>query len=569
MKVKKNHIILIFFVIFFLILISVGVGFLILQKYGISFEDGRRFVAHGFSLNPADKDDLDHYISEFQKEIDMIHYMLKIELDTKNELILGDIAITGLPKEKTSEKIILNFNDGFEISELTLNGEKNSYSYEEDKIRIIPNSGIVDTFIINIMYKGKPESLGFGSFNFSENEGKPVVYSLNEPIFASTWFPCNDLPSDKVLTDLFITNDSSMVSISNGVLVGAETNNGKTTYHWKTTYPISTYLISIFSADYEYYQDQYISVNNDTMSIDYFVFVDDLEDAKKDFSIHPTAIKHFAELFGEYPFVKEKYGVAQFLWNIGAMENQTITGIGKNFVTGNQFFTGILVHELAHQWWGNAVTLENWNDIWLNEGFATYSEALYWEKENGPAALRSTMRSFNTNFSGIKLSDPDLLFSRIVYNKGAWVLHMLRRELGDEKFFEILRTYYDTFKYKNASTKDFVEIAESKSNKNLSKFFDQWIYSGVGKIELEYNYQQEFNDSSFVITLDINQVQKEYDKYSFILDFDFYLENETKIRKTVKIDSKKTILKYSLQKNVTKIDLDPDTWLAAEIKFIE
>ena len=229
MKVKKNHIILIFLVIFLLILISLAVGFFILKKYSISVEDGSRFVAQGFSLNPADKDELDNYISEFQKEIDILHYLLKIDLDTENEIIIGDITITGQPKENSSGKIILNFNDGFEISELKLNVVKHSFIYNENKIKIVPSPEIVDTFTINILYKGQPESLGFGSFNFGENEEKPVVYSLNEPIFASTWFPCNDLPSDKVLTDLFITNDSSMVSVSNGVLVGTETKNGKTT----------------------------------------------------------------------------------------------------------------------------------------------------------------------------------------------------------------------------------------------------------------------------------------------------------------------------------------------------
>lgn len=569
MKVKKNHIIFIFLVIFFLLFILLGVSYFLSQKYGITISDEIKFTEHSLSFNVANKEDLKQYISESQKKTDILHYSIKIDLDTKKKEIIGDIIITGQLKEESSEKIILNFNDGFKILKLMLNGVNTFYFYEDDKIKIVPNEEIVDSFKINIRYKGHPESLGFGSFIFTEHEEKPVVYSLNEPIFASTWFPCNDLPSDKVLTDLFITNDSSMVSVSNGVLVGTETENGKTTYHWKTIYPIATYLIAIFSADYKHFQDKYISVNNDTMSIDYFVFQDDLENAKKDFSIHPNAIKHFSELFGEYPFIKEKYGAAEFLWSLGAMENQTITGIGKNFVSGNKFFTGMLVHELAHQWWGNAVTLKNWNDIWLNEGFATYSEALYWEKENGRKALRSTMRSFNTNFSGIKLSNPNNLFSRIIYNKGAWVLHMLRRELGDEKFFDILRTYYETYKYKIASTKDFVDLIKSKSNKDLSKFFDQWIYSGEGKIELEYNYKQKFIDSIYVISITIEQVQEGWENYNFNLDFDFYLEGGIKIRKKAYIDSRKSVLKYLMDRRVLKIDTDPDIWLAAEIKFVE
>lgn len=546
----------------------IGAGLFLMSKLNLSLADASRIVKSGFSIASATNEEIYEHISKTQKYIDIIHYDINIELYTDQKLIKGSTIITGMPNASV-KKIELNFNDGYEILNVKLNEENVNYSYDDDMINIISKFDIVDTFRIKIDYKGVPERLGFGSFTFGELNGESVTYTLNEPIYASTWFPCNDFPSDKVLTDVYITNDSSMTSVSNGVLKNVITNGNRKTYHWQTIYPISTYLISIYSANYIYYFEKYISAANDTMNIDYYVFEEDLEEAKQDFKIHKNALKHFSELFGEYPFIKEKYGVAQFLWSFGAMEHQTITGIGRNFVSGHQFFTGMLVHELAHQWWGNAVTLAEWKDIWLNEGFATYAEALYWEKENGFSALKSTMKSYLTNFNGTTLYNPENLFSRIIYNKGAWVLHMLRKELGDNLFFKVLKVYYNKYKYKNASIENFTELVEEESGENYSWFFKQWIYDGEGKLELEYNYTQTKKNESYLVDFTFNQVQEGYGNYNFLLDFDFYLDDGSKIRDTIRVSKREFILNFSFKKRVTKIDLDPDNWIAAQITFKE
>ena len=184
---------------------------------------------------------------------------------------------------------------------------------------------------MRIKYNGTPVKAGLASFAFDTYKNKPMIYSLNEPNFASTWFPCNDKPDDKALLDIKITNDSSNVSVSNGVLVNIIKNKERTTYHWKTVYPISTYLICLYSSDYRHFSQQYTSLSGKTMNIDYYAFPDQLDMAKADFEFHPEVMKFFEKLFGEYPFIKEKYGVAEFQWQMGAMEHQTITGIGSNF----------------------------------------------------------------------------------------------------------------------------------------------------------------------------------------------------------------------------------------------
>ncbi|MCB0746948.1 MAG: M1 family metallopeptidase [Ignavibacteriae bacterium] len=557
MKVKKKYFILGCSILLLLMLLLII--FSITQYYNVTIGDGIKFAQNGFSFSPASTEQVTEYISDNQLDIDILHYTISLELLPKEKLINGKVIITGKPKNKNVETVILNFYDNFNISKLTLNDQDIKYRYEDNKLALFTDSEIADTFLIGIEYSGTPESMGFGSFEFSEVDEEPVIYTLNEPIYASTWFPCNDLPSDKVLADIFITCDSSLTAVSNGSLINVSATGNKKTFHWKSFYPIATYLISFSVGDYVNFNQYYKYNDQDSMKISYFVFPSDLKNAKTDFSFHPEAINFFSNTFGEYPFLKEKYGVVENLWNFGAIEHQTITGIGRSFVSGSQFFTDVLVHELAHQWWGNAVTLESWKDIWLNEGFATYSEALYWENESGFSSLKSTMNSFLTNFDGTTLYNPENLFSRITYNKGAWVLHMLRKEIGDDNFFSLLKSYYEKFKYKNASTADFEELASEISNKDLSKFFNQWIYDGKGKIEIEYFINQKNENAVF---LQLNQVQKGFDEYNFSIDIEFELFDGTKILKSISIDKRENQFKLEFNDLVKNLILDPDGWLA-------
>jgi aminopeptidase N len=305
------------------------------------------------------------------------------------------------------------------------------------------------------------------------------------------------------------------------------------------------------------------------LNLSYYALPENIDDAQRDFSDHPKYLKTFEELFGAYPFVKEKYSVAEFWWQSGAMENQTITGIGSNFISGRKFFSGMLIHELAHHWWGDAVGLKTWKDIWLNEGFATYSEALYWEKQSDIRALQSTLRSKFGLFPNGTLYNPgNALFSSLIYDKGAWVLHMLRKEIGDEIFFNILRDYFKEYKYGNASTNDFKNLCERISKKNLNKFFDQWVYKGEGIIELNCVWSAKKEGEEFISTIKIKQLQKGYDIYKFPLDIKLISEKESESEtSTVLVDGKEVILKIKSKYKPAELMLDPDGWLLAKINL--
>lgn len=498
------------------------------------------------------------YISTSQKNFDILKYYLKLDLDAEKKFISGEVKILGHKLNPEQKNIDLHFYGNMivkkvkaEIGELKFHHIKNILSIDLSEIN-------KDTIEFSIQYYGNPKKSGFNGFVFGEINNIPLIYNLSEPNYAPSWFPCDDDPEDKALLDIEITNDSSFISVSNGKLVGVRNEGEKRTYHWKSNYPISTYLIAVYSSKYVRFNDDYKSISGKQLPLEFYVLPDHLDAAKKDFAEHKEMLNAFENLFGEYPFIDDKYGVAEFLWNYGAMETQTITGIGYNFISGRNFARDILAHELAHHWWGNAVSPKTWKDIWLNEGFASYSEALFLEYKFGESSLQSLMRSkFSESFRGA-LYNPANLFSETVYDKGAWVLHMLRNEIGDSNFFKSLKKYYEVFKYSNASTEDFKAICESISNQNLNKFFDDWIYNDKGIIRCEYSFEDGAN-KTFVV----NQVNDEFNDFHFKLDLKILYEDGSSELRKFKVNQSKASFELNNTKQIRDIIPDPEGKLLA------
>ena len=554
---KKKKILLLIFLIL-LILILPGAVYYKIQIFRLTY-------IHTY-LHNLDED----YISPNQKKIDVFKYNLSFDLYPEEKMFIAQAILTGEILDQNIESIDLNFYENFKIEKILFNDVSTEYDNEGTRLSIPYNSEMGKEFKIEIQYEGTPKKVGLEGFVFGKRNGTSLVYNLSEPNCASSWFPCNDVPFDKTSLDISITNDSGMVSVSNGVLIDITTTGSRRTYHWRTEYPISTYLVAIYSSDYEYFSDQYFSLDGkDTMKVEYYVLPDKLENAKVDFPGHVKMLKVFSQMFGEYPFLKEKYGVAEFLWYAGAMEHQTITGVSSNMISGNNFYEDTFVHELAHQWWGNAVGPKSWKDIWLNEGFATYSEALYYEAISGKKALQSTMMSkYSSNFTGSLAEPGPFLFTRIMYDKGAWVLHMLRWEVGDSTFFNILKTYYETFKYSNASISDFKTVCEEVSGKNLDKFFEQWVYS-KGQIELEYKTESTKSENNYLVKIALQQVQEDYEEFYFSLEIKMTFKDGIEKQFRYEIVSRDTLLEISTDAIPDSIELDPDNWLLAVINLKE
>ncbi|NJD21568.1 MAG: M1 family metallopeptidase [Melioribacter sp.] len=545
------------------------IGFLVI-KWAFNNLDPLRKAQQAVSIAVQMKDlnekELEKYNPKSQRAVDVKHYLINLDLYPEQEKIIGDVTISLKINDKQSDRFEINLYDNFEIREIQINGEHAEYEQTGKVLTVLKKNKEFDSADVRIKYEGTPKSLGFGSFKFVEVDGHLQTYTLSEPIFASTWFPCIDLPDDKALLDIYVTNDSSNISLSNGKLLDVKSNKTRRTYHWKTFYPIATYLIAVYSGNYKTFSEKYRSVSGDSLNIAYYALPKNIDDAKKDFSGHSSYIKVFEELFGPYPFIKEKYSVAEFWWQGGAMENQTLTGIGSNFISGLRLSTDVLIHELSHHWWGDAVTPKTWKDIWLNEGFATYSVALYWEKQAGFSALQSTMMTRSLIPDGTLYNPGNALFSGLIYNKGAWVLHMLRKEVGDDIFFKILKEYFLKYKYGNASTDDFKNLCEKISKKNLNQFFNQWVYKGEGIIEIEADWKQIQSNN---LEIRIKQLQKGYDIYKFPIDIKLIYDKQDDFNvSTVYVSSKDTVINIQSKKKPSKVIFDPDKWLLKRIILI-
>ncbi|MEN8192892.1 MAG: M1 family metallopeptidase [Bacteroidota bacterium] len=538
--------------------------FLITASLGIYFYFHNEVMQWGNDLKLAYDLSTNDFFKEKHAEINVTKYEINIDLFPKEKTIYCKTNIFG-NISTDQEKIELDFYDNYKIHELLINGKATDYNFNDDEIEISRIDTNADSFNVSIVYEGSPQSLGFGSFEFGKEGKHKVIYTLNEPTFASTWFPCNDTPADKAEFKISITNDSNMVSVSNGILESVEKQQDRKTYTWISKNPISTYLIAIYSAPYQSFSQEYVNSKNDTMNIQYYILPEKIDEAKKAFSNHPEYLEVLSNLFGKYPFIDEKYGVAQIPWNYGAMESQTITGIGSRFISEAGFFSDVLIHEVAHHWWGNSVTPKSWRDIWLNEGFATYSEALYWEKTKGKSSLISTMESFKVSKNSETLYAPKTnLFSKQIYNKGAWVLHMLRREMGDSTFFSTLKQYHQKYKFSNADTYDFKNICEENSGLSLDQFFNQWVFEGEGIIDIEYDWEADNSESDAEgILIHIKQIQNNYESYQFPVDILIKENSGESFISSHFISSIDTILAIATYNEVLSIEFDPESWLLA------
>ncbi len=523
-------------------------------------------------LDPdVDKDS--SYVLPAQYDIDVLHYLIKIALHPEVKQISGDVTITAKVLH-SADSLFLNFYENLLIDSVLVNSKISTYTRSERNLSL-PNNRLStssDTFVIRIIYHGSPKNLGFSSFVFGEVNDNLMVSTLSEPYFASTWFPCNDRPDDKALMDMYITSDSVYTSISNGKLMDSVTHDSLRTFHYKTFYPIAPYLICLYSSKYSHFSENYVSAAKDTMQIDYYAIPKHLEYAKKDFMGHAKMISVFAKLFGEYPYIKEKYGVAEFLWQGGAMEHQTITGIGTSFVKGKGRYEEIYVHELSHHWFGDCVSPRSWKDIWLNEGFATYCEAIYLEQVYGIEQFEAKMQTLKLPvFSGTVYDPKYNMFSPTIYYKGAWILHMLRFEVGDSAFFSILRKYFNTYKYGNASTQDFINIAEEVSKKDLHQFFEQWLYKESNIIDASYSWNivdAGSQDTTYTVQLKLKQTQTDYPCFHFPVNVDWFFNTYTPVETTrIYVDKKEQSFTFIFKQKPQSVLINPHLQILGE--FIE
>lgn len=495
--------------------------------------------------------------------IDVLHYDISLDIDYLKKNIESTVEITLVATDQ-SDGLSLDLSEDMEIKELAVEGKKAEFSRVGDKVRINSAKLKKDTLTIIVRYDGNPSLRK--NFFFGRINNLPVIYTLNEPENARDWLICNDIPGDKATLNFAITNDSGFTSVSSGNLdsVTSKPGSAKKTFYWSTDYPIATYLISFYSSKYVAEYGTFDGISGKNLSLSVFGFPWQKGKLKRILEDHKDFIKVMEKYFGEYPFQKEKYSVVAFLWQMGAMEYQTASGFGSGFIDNYPSNMNIFVHELGHQWFGNSVSPLTWKDIWLNEGFATFAEWLYLEESGkregqdylGPALKEEKKPHY---FPG-PIYAPEEIFSSGVYIKGAWVLRMLRHELGDEQFFKFLKEYYNRHKFSNADTKGLVEIVNEISGRNFDDFFDQWIFSGEGIVSLQAGKMQfEEKNGKYKVSLKLKQVQEEKRTYNMLMDIRFSGDKKS-VTKTFRLNEREMVLSIDLDFKPSKFELDPENY---------
>jgi aminopeptidase N len=439
-------------------------------------------------------------------QIDVKYLDLNIQIDFTKKYLFGHVSTIFLAHKASLNTCIFNLTNVLKVDSVFQNRKKTSFKHSNNKIEISLNTSLQvgQATTVDIYYQGNPPTSQFGSFSFgTHGSGNwPVVWSLSEPYGASDWWPCKDNPDDKIdSSQVSITMPKNFVSVSNGTLQEVIHHpNGTDTYRWKNKYPIAHYLISIACSNYSLYQTPFVH-KNQKMPVDHYIYPELLNTPlKKELDKTVDMLGFFSDIFGTYPFIKEKYGHAMCNFG-GGMEHQTISSMGG-------FSESLIAHELAHQWFGNMVTCKTWSDIFVNEAFASYAEALYEEHTYGQAAYKASiadyMQSAKKTQESIFIAQPEdensIFNYNLTYAKGASVLHMLRGVLGDSFFFKTLNRYlqYD-FSYKTASIDDFRGVAEAVSKQDLRYFFEDWIY---GKSYPKYHVSWKYvNNNSLKIEI--------------------------------------------------------------------
>ena len=450
-----------------------------------------------------------------QDDFDVTSYLLDLDFQpdgtTGKGTVSGSVTITAESLVDGLEHVVLDLRDNMTVSAVQRGLTLLAFTHADDLVDVALDQPFDagEPFTIKVSYSGKPSSSGFGSIRwrkYSNSGFGEMVSTLSEPEGARDWWPCKDRPDDKAMVEEWWTVPGNWIATGNGVSLGMQpVGGGKKRYKWKPTHPLTTYLVSIAATDYILFGHTYTPLAGGAMPVVYYVYPEDSSDAQVSFSGTVSMIEFFAETFGEYPFVEDKYGMSAFSVG-GGMEHSTNTSYGYQLIDGGHTYDWIVAHELAHQWWGDSLSPRDFRNIWLNEGFATHSEALWYESLNGHVGYQDYMNSlWSEFFSGPVYDNPDW-FGSTVYDKGAWVQHMLRGVLGDPAFFQSLRDWYANNKDGVVDTAAYQANAESAHGAALDWFFDEWVY-GENAPRYQYGWASVPLGDGFRHYVGIKQVQ--------------------------------------------------------------
>ena len=515
--------------------------------------------------------------------IDAINYTFRIHLsDTTDEIrceetidiqyLAAGIKTLRLDLIKASAKL---GNKGMVVSKVASEGKTLDYTHENDAliIQLPAATSTNQQSSYTVSYKGIPAS----GLKIADNKyGDRTFFSDNWPDKGRNWLATIDHPYDKATCEFMVTAPAHYQVISNGLKVEVtDMANGDRLTHWKQSVPIATWLYVLGVARFAVqYVDEF-----DGKSIETWVYPQDRDAGFYDFAIPAkSALEFYSDRVG--PFSYEKLANIQSNSVSGGMEAASAILYGENAVVGdrNERWRNVVIHEIAHQWFGNAVTEYDWDDVWLSEGFATYFTLLFIEHEYGDEAFREgltkskkTVEEYYGKNPGYRivhnnLSDMSKVTSVQTYQKGSWILHMLRGLVGTDVFWKGIQSYYTKYKDLNAGTDDFRKEMEEASGMDLKDFFEQWLYQPG---TLKYGGTWQYNGNKKEIRIVIDQVQTDGSLFKMPLEVGIYGSEKSELVKKLQVNEKSNAFTFSVDFKPERLVLDPNFWVLMEADFRE
>lgn len=519
--------------------------------------------------------------AERSREFDALHYRIEIILDIAAKSFHGETTVTFSALKDGLTKVVLDAEDYSVTRVHSQWGKELPFFQGEKRLTVeLPSAlNIGDVFSFSVSYQGKDPSDGL-RFYGETPEHPALVGSDSWPDGVHHWFPCYDYPNDKVTNEVIATIKRPNKVCSNGRLVRVVENPAEdmVTYHWSQERPHSTYLIFLAAAPYAVIEDRY-----ENIPINYWVYPQHKEDALRTYKKTPLMMKFFSEIF-DYPYPWAKYDQISVPFGGGA-ESTSATAMTHRIIHDERAALdyssiGIVSHELAHQWWGDLITLRSWAHAWMNEGFGTYCDYLYTRFDRGEeegalnlldkknAYLREAREHYIRPIVSHRYDRPEDLFDSHSYPKGALVLHMMRDLVGDEMFFKTLSYFLHRYEYDVVDTHDFERAVKTVTGQNLDWFFDQWIYK-PGHPVLEIS--KRFDEDRGELTLEVNQnqrMEKGVPVFKFPVDIGIVTEDGRRTER-IWIRNKKESFTFSVPNKPLLVRFDEKNALLKEWTFVK
>lgn len=511
-------------------------------------------------------------------DYDVKYYHLDLEADNLSTNISGNTEIGAVSMVTSLDTFFVELIDEMVVDSVLFNSSPANFTHSNDLIKVVPDTAIPEgEFLkVKIYYHGTvPQGVFFSGMTSAVDPewGYSVTWTLSEPFNAKGWFPCKQVLGDKadsVMID--ITVPENLMAGSNGKLVNTvDVEGGRKRYEWRSYYPTAYYLISVTVADYRDYSIYaHPEGVNDSILVQNYIYDSNAYLEQNRVFINETAalIELFSGLYSMYPFADEKYGHCVAPMG-GAMEHQTMT-------TTDNFSFYLVAHELGHQWFGDNVTCATWQDIWINEGFASYTEYLAYQNLISQDYADNWMESAHDWAMSIpdgtvyipfdEATDVSRIFSNALsYKKGAALVHMIRYELdNDSLFFSVMKEFQQDYADSVATGDDFRGVLEDVSGKDFSWFFDQWYY-GYGFPLFDINWSRE--GDTVIINSTITTSSSETTSFKTSVDFKLNWQQGDTVVRVFQEENVKTF-RLRIPYDITSLEVDPDNWILNQVASI-